>query len=445
MRLEVKTLEWIYPQRVRIKESPSNNGRGTILLNTLAAVTIPAIFLALFISSYFNWSITSIISYPTKDGWCDTTTTGVGDHCFGDFFAPVLISNDEPWSQGINPNPPVAMNIFRIFQEVSVITTLQVSLFTWLILITICTFFPLIHLSRQIYLTSETKWKITLIYSVSTPVIVALDRGNIICLTLPLVYLFMMQINAKPRYSLYLLVVAALIKPQLLIFSLLILKVNGLKSFVKALGIWLVLFLASFFTYGNIRRDLSNYTAAISQYSDYATRGKIYPVNLSLRNTLDIISNALGQSIGQNLITVVAYCILGAFLMFTLLNVKQLTNSRLIWNLTLIMISIIGTSFSYYSIYILLAFVVIIATNNYSDLFDSKVRFTLFLSIVILLLPLHALSWKLIPFFREYGQTQVSMTWSIGQVFILCYIIFEIATESKKYLANTRLFLGKRV
>jgi hypothetical protein len=80
-----------------------------------------------------------------------------------------------------------------------------------------------------------------------------------------------------------------------------------------------------------------------------------------------------------------------------------------------------GTSFSYYSTYILLAFVVIVATNNYSDLFDSKVRFTFFLCIVGLLLPLHALSWKLIPFFREYGQTQVSMTWSIGQIFILFY------------------------
>jgi hypothetical protein len=97
---------WIYSLGVRVKELSSEERRQGLLLNLLAVVSLSSIFLAVFISSYFNWAITSIVSYPPQDGWCDTTTTGIGEHCFGDFLAPVSISSEQPWRQGINPKPP---------------------------------------------------------------------------------------------------------------------------------------------------------------------------------------------------------------------------------------------------------------------------------------------------------------------------------------------------
>jgi hypothetical protein len=445
MRVEVIYDVWLYSSGVKIREPHSENRRKGLFVNFLATVTVCSIFLAVFISSYFNWSITSIVSYPTQDGWCEKATTGIGEHCFGDFFAPVSISSEQPWGQGLNPNPPTAMNIFRLFWVISEYSTPQVALIVWLIAITFCLFFPLVHISRERYLTSETKWKVIFIYALSSPLIVSLDRGNIICLTVPLMYLFLMKINSDPKWSLYLLVLAALIKPQLIIFAVLVLKVKGTRLLVKTLGIWLGSFFLAFFTYGNFGRDLSNYISAVSDYSNYATRGKIYPVNLSLRNTLDIISSALGQTISEQLITVVAYGIIVIFLTLTLLNINRYSYPRVTWNLTLILVSFIGTSFSYYSIFVLLVFVVIVTSSSVSDIFDSKIRLISLAVVFTLLLPMHTLSWKLLPIFREFGQTQISMTWSLGQTFILLYIIIEICLETKKTLANSKIFLSKRV
>jgi hypothetical protein len=426
--------------RALLRKNPKD-----LLIDTLSCIGVLTLFSSVFISSYFDWALTSIISYPVTDGWCDTKVSGIGNHCFADFFAPVSIAAENPWDEGINPNPPTAMNIFRIFLFVSNHATNQVALLIWLSLISICLITPLIHLNRIPDLSIERKFKLNFIYLLSMPMITALDRGNIICLTIPLLYFYILNLENEKnsKKTVCLLIVASLIKPQLIIFSLLLFRRRNYSLIFKTLGAWIAITLVSFITYGDLFGDLRKYLVAVISYPDYASRGKIYPVNLSLRSTFDIANNATGMSINLNLITIASYFILLLFSFVTLRNMTNNSLSKSFFNLTLLTISFLGTSFSYYSTYLLLALLILILTQEEADIFSKRSLQLPILGIYLFVLPVNSLSWKIFPAFRDFGQTQISMTWALGQICIFLYISAELFLWVRGFIKIKKLRVYK--
>lgn len=419
--------------------------RKNFLVDILAKATLLFTLISVFISSYFNWNLTAIASYLVKDGWCDTAVAGVGNHCFSDYFAPKSIALNSPWDYGPNPNPPLAMNIFRIFSYLSSSTSEQIALSIWIILICISLFIPLLDVQKQKEITSETRFKLLVIYGLSMPVIVSIDRGNILAITVPLMYYYFKALKAK-EFSMKtaaLLILAALIKPQLIIFSLLLLNNAKIRTFFNVIVIWLSLLFFSFASYGNLMDDLKKYFGILLQYSDYAARGQIYPVNLSIRNTIDIITESFFVSLETETAVTISYLIAFSFALITLMNIKKYSFERCLFNLTLIMISSIGTSFSYYSIFFLLSFIFIWMSKDNLDLFGTRIRFFLVVGVFICMIPINAFSWKLIPFLAEFGQTKVSMTWSFGQVYILIYFLVEMTVETFKLIRRNTIFPRK--
>jgi hypothetical protein len=387
-----------------------------------------------------------VASYSVEDGWCDPKKSGIGSHCFGDYFAPLTATGSNPWGNGLNPNPGLAMNIFRSMNNLAVISTQRISLIAWLLIIISCLSLPLFHFLKYSSNTSEQKILISTIYTLSMPVISVLDRGNIIALTVPSVYLFMVNLGGLKTRHKVALMFACLIKPQLIILSLLLTHRGRVKDLVKFVIIWIILFASSFLTFGDTWGNIQKYISGILDYSNYASRGKIYPVNLSLRNIFDITNQAIGGALSPSFIAILSITLLTIYGLLVISQFRNITSSDKNIYLALFLISFIGTSFSYYSIYLLLAFLSIFANFDTPEILKSKSQRFIFGGMFLFIFPLNSFSWKLIPSFQEYGQTQVSLSWTLGQLFMMAAVVNTIRTilrgmirlKSSKFVIETK-------
>jgi hypothetical protein len=133
----------------------------------------------------------------------------------------------------------------------------------------------------------------------ATPFLVALDRGNVIILTVPLLYLFLMaEIEGDSRKSFMFWVIMVLIKPQLSILGLLYFRNKQMKRGMINLLLGFIAFLASFILYPtNVVENIKSFFRQIISFQDYAEPGMLYPINVSLGNTLSLLSRLIFDSL----------------------------------------------------------------------------------------------------------------------------------------------------
>lgn len=415
--------------------STASRARKSFTLNAVSTLFYSGIFLSIFIPSYFNWNLTEILSNKVKDGWCNPEKEGIGLHCFGDFYAPMGIAgNQDPWRIGVNPNPPFAMLIFKLFYAISNFTTPRFSLILYMLLIFCAFMLPAVHAWRKSIKTYQIKLLYLSMYAMSMPAISLIDRGNIIALTVPLVYFAYLFHNEKPQLTVALLVISVVIKPQLAIFMILLLAVKQYRLFVLAVFSGLTLNLAGFLFFQSPKISISNWIESIFSYPTYAGEGKIYPVNISLQNTLFLMDKSFQTNFAEILITTTASVLVLVYAASILFNLKQLSPDQLFYQIVILLLITGGTVFSYYAVFLSLVFLFLSFFDDRDSIFESPFSSLCSTALLLLIIPISPLSWKLFPFLSNFGQATVAITWTLAQcVLVLLIITISVENFSRKF------------
>ena len=105
--------------------------------------------LSFFLSSYFQIRLTETLIFKADDGWCNTKSQGIGNHCFGDFSSFMTSKMDDPWSNSNTAYPPFSIIFFSLFKFIYLLSNeSNLALFSYLFLLQISCILPVFYFVR---------------------------------------------------------------------------------------------------------------------------------------------------------------------------------------------------------------------------------------------------------------------------------------------------------
>lgn len=352
--------------------SPLKNLRSTerfvsVYLSCLAV----AIFIQQFLPGYLGYSTIAANSFKTSDGWCEPQKEGIGDHCFGDFYYPLtFIGTDNPWEGVMNPYPATSIIIYQPFDWLAELTIPRVSLSAYVVCLILSLLFPILHL-RFIAKEINTKNFVLLLIVTLTcaPALMSIDRGNIQLFLIPSLYMFLRGclLNNQKQFFVYGLICVC-IKPQFIVLAFVIYILIGLKRAISWLLISGFIYLLSFLLYfRSFPQNTLDWLRQSIDFQDYAERGVLMPVNVSISSDIDVILNIMNLEVPQTTVKGIVYVLL---IGFTILFLRNLKKRSLIHNFVLVLfypLLFTGSVFHYYLTIIYVPFLFYIACLNQSE------------------------------------------------------------------------------
>ena len=249
-----------------------------------------ALLIQSLLPSYLRYDASASLSAVVSDEHCDIKTQSIGAHCFSDFYTPLdFVNLDNPWTNTINPYPPIANFLQKPFSIlVSFMPKSHIPLGIFFTFVIIFLLIPIIYeykLKRIGFVGSGVLLSATLSFA---PIIVAIDRGNNQHFVYPLIYFFYVSFLNKNIKALFILnLIIFLIKPQMILLSIIFLILKKYKIFFVWITSSVSLFFLSFLLYPvSFPENVISYAKQIPMYNGYTNAGSINPVNLSLTNTL---------------------------------------------------------------------------------------------------------------------------------------------------------------
>ena len=224
---------------------------GWSVVGSLGLLLGPAAIMAYILGSYLEIDVAGSLSQVGRDGGCDLLVTGVGRHCFGDFTSiyypsPVAPLVESEWLY------PVSTRILRLpFWIVGELFGINAALTVYLFVSAVCILIPVFWAVRH-----TPFWAKGLVLGVmgiaTTPFIFAWDRGNILSLTVPFVFLAILGL-VKTRHGWVVIgvIAAASIKPQFALLAFALLAVRDGRRFAIALGGSVVVVVGSYALLGS--------------------------------------------------------------------------------------------------------------------------------------------------------------------------------------------------
>jgi hypothetical protein len=395
------------------------------------------------ISSWLLFPISSALSFRVNDGWCMPPAEGIGTHCFGDFYYPASISlSGNPWENVGMPYPPWAIWIFVPFRLLNMARS-NCGFYAYLLLSIVAILFPVLH----IYFKEHTLSKLQAVYVSSiiifcAPVLIAVDRGNPIVFTVPIIYLLLRSLNNTLRAE-YLIYASLLfqLKPQLGIISLLAIRLFGLKTWTKWLIMNVVFMVLPFAIYGH--RALINFVGWLKQmisFQDTLNTGLIYPVNLSIVNTLNIPIKVLNLRINSVLLSLIIAIFALALLGLIFSKSKERSVNSSFVALLIFPLVFMSTSYHYYLIvFIPIVTIILISeiatdsthwyANLQNDIHQSKFSRTVALIAVPLILVPITIPWGVFPGLTLKYFSKISIQWILVPFLLFVYLI-SLATRN---------------
>jgi hypothetical protein len=187
--------------------------------------------LAALAGSYWGVSFSYALSFAVEDGWCDTSTDGIGRHCFGDFGLPFYVggSPGEVPSHGYTEgningtNTPMVVLFFQVFNflpyRILLIATLLAYLgsMLWLML----------YATRDIPAGTRS---VTVVFGglLSVGLLVGIDRANHVVLMAPLLGLLL--VARTPFWRIFAMTLLICLKFWGVIFIIVLLKRRRYKE-----------------------------------------------------------------------------------------------------------------------------------------------------------------------------------------------------------------------
>ena len=331
-----------------------------------------AVFLQQFLPSYLKYASIESVSWKLIDGWCNPKSQGIGDHCFSDFYNTLLSENKiNPW-RGSNPYSPLSMLTFRPFSWLDQLPFPRLALILYLSMLVIALIFPVFHLkfvAREI--SFQTFSILLLVTLLCAPAIVSIDRGNNLVVLVSFLYLFFRSwLLDENRKILFYGLICVGLRPQFIILSIVILQCVGLRKTIKWLISIVTLYLVSFILYPqSFPINIIYWIYRILTFPDYATRGAMTPVNISLSSDIDIIFKTLNLNISSTFIKSFIVIVAALFIYFLIKGIRRRSKIHNLILLLLLPLLFTGTAFHYYLILLYIPFLF-----HFARLLDKPVK-----------------------------------------------------------------------
>jgi hypothetical protein len=403
-----------------------NFHKSSSFTNYLLVAFSISITVSFFVSSYSTVRIANTLSYHTNDGWCDPTTEGFGEHCFGDFYAPLQFANTEnPWNGPISNYPPAAYILMKPFSTIHGIWPGRIALIAFLSLAFACLIFPILHMYWRKLAPTSILGVALLVTLTSGPSVTLIDRGNVLIFALPAIYMYLYKIKKQDFKSAVLYgVFFTVIKPQLILLAFLLLAMKKYKLVAKWILLSTIVTFASFLFYpSNILHNISKWVISTVKYQSYSAVGVLEPVNVSLKSSIDVIANIFGQTINSTITQLIIYTLFGLSVYNFLKKFKQQSTEMNFLAVSLFPILFVGTTFHYYLVILLPPLYMILInkseTNEFSVFRTSNRKINLEKMViwlyVIILIPI-TIPWSSTGHFQGRGWENISMHWLLAQI-----------------------------
>ena len=284
---------------VRSGYSPSALLIGVVLIAGGLSLTTGAI------ASYFGVDVVSSLSFITPDGHCpdgDPATSGIGAHCFSDYYQVVeFVQTANPWSDhrsnysaaGMLPNVVTGW-IGDLFNSP------RVGLIIFLLLLTAALVTPAVWASRGKSITPRLV-AIGAFGILTMPALSALDRGNSAALAVPALLAFLIAVRrGKFTAAFIAITAAALIRPQFLILIAVLWALRKWRLSVIALVSVGVTNLIAYAAWPRaFPQTLIDSVIAVVHYGRQYSMANNFPANVSLGNGTYEIDRWLLSFVGR--------------------------------------------------------------------------------------------------------------------------------------------------
>jgi hypothetical protein len=161
----------------------------------LGSITAAFSFIGLWINAfYFQAPVSEIISFRVGDGWCPRIDSGLGIHCFSDYYSPAAaLSLENPWSGSGYAYTPIATQQFASFEFLGrVFNNPKVGLLSFLLVGAICVMTPLYWAGRGE--KSFAPMPAIIFGVLGAPLLSALERGSVVMFTTPVLLYYPLSV-----------------------------------------------------------------------------------------------------------------------------------------------------------------------------------------------------------------------------------------------------------
>jgi hypothetical protein len=242
-----------------------------------------------------------MISFQSADGWCDLSSSGIGNHCFGDYQLPMnLIHYPNTWtSEFKHPYPPSAMVPHVLFDLIrQSFIGQKIALYLYIVAAVLAASFPFIDAMKD--LKSITRFPISIIFATfSSAGLIALDRGTGAIFVTPFLYLaFKNYFKSNSSKVLIYILISALIRPQFLFLLVVLITMREFRKFFLGISFFLVSLIIGFALWpGDKKNNFTSWMNNIIGFDNYGSSTSNWPINISAGKSLLSISTFLKEKL----------------------------------------------------------------------------------------------------------------------------------------------------
>ncbi len=334
----------------------------------MGSLTAAFSFICLWINAfYFQAPVSQIISFWVEDGWCPRINSGLGIHCFSDYYSPVAaLSLENPWSGPGYAYTPIGAQQFVPFDFFGrVFGNPQVGLLSYLIVGAVCVLTPLFWAGRGE--KSFTPMPAIIFGVLGTPLLSALDRGSVVMFTTPvLLYYSLSVLRGNWSKTTNAVVLLSVVKPQYLTLLLPLIMYRQWRELIRGIRYSLGISVIGFILFTNdpikVFQQWLSFAVNYNEQEHY-----FLPYNVSITETftgfLNFVAPALNRFLfdPRNFSTLVVVVILGVILILPLVLFGSMTDrfSTVIFSLVLGSL-LVPTSNFYYQNFVVVIVALII-------------------------------------------------------------------------------------
>lgn len=289
------TVETISVETISVEPGKS---LGWMLMGLLSLQLALAVPIAWVLDSYFNVNVPASLMFFGEDGWCDTSSQGVGRHCFGDFNERFQPHPTDPlrWPNNLELSP---IGPFLTGTANALASFLPARLVLSLVILgyAACLLVPSVWAARR----RPWPWQILIVgvTGIATyPFVATMDRLNNVALTVPLILAFLVALGAgNTRGVLVSILALTVIKPQFIVLYVVLAAQRKMRAAIlgvlASLGTLMALVVVA--GGGDLGR-VPQWFAAISGYGNGGPSQQVEnlsPVNVALSRVAYLGSRTL--------------------------------------------------------------------------------------------------------------------------------------------------------
>jgi len=281
--------------RVSRSYSPSS-----LLWATVIMLGLILIVTSLIASQYYGKDVATSLTFFADDGHCAKgANEGIGVHCFGDYyFLLPFTSQTNPWTEynGMRVNY-FASGIVPHWLFGTIGASLGypvVGLIGYLLLLAASLAAPAVWASRGKPVATRIM-TIGAFGLVSVPALMAIDRGNSVALTAPVLLAFLVALRrGNDRMTVITIVLASLVKPQYALLVMVLIAARKWKqSFLAIAGIIVTNALAFLVWPRGFPGAIGQAVSNVLNYAVATPMSDRYPANVSLSKGLYLAESAV--------------------------------------------------------------------------------------------------------------------------------------------------------